>query len=72
MATVEELEKIMEYGMSKARYMMLGIVPGVRIDCDSYQKRDSGILFLRNGKSSGFVSNEVFEKIEWEMPKETE
>ena len=70
MAGVEELRKMMEIGLTKAKYVMLSISPGIWIDADAFRETENGILFLRKGHSSGFVHKDVFEKITWQLPVE--
>ena len=70
MAGTEELQKMMDIGLSKAKYVMLSISPGIWIDADAFRETENGILFLRKGHSSGFVHKDVFEKITWQIPIE--
>ena len=70
MAGTEELQKMMDIGLSKAKYVMLSVSPGIWIDADAFQEKENGILFLRKGHSSGFVHKDVFGKITWQIPIE--
>ena len=69
MENTEKLRQMMDEGLSKAKYLMVVVAPGVWIDCDDFREDEGGILFMRKGHSSGFVSKEVFEKLEWKRPE---
>ena len=70
MAGIEELQKMMDIGLSKAKYVMLSVSPGIWIDADAFQAMENGVLFMRKGHSSGFVHKDIFEKITWQLPVE--
>ena len=76
MANIEELYKVMEAGMKNRKYVRVEVSPGIWIDADGFQETENGILFAREGHSSGFVHKDIFKTITWQQNqipnKETE
>lgn len=67
MANIEELTKVMEAGMKNKKYVRVEVSPGIWIDTDEFQETENGILFAREGHSSGFVYKDIFKTITWQQ-----
>ena len=67
MANIEELYKVMEAGMKNRKYVRVEVSPGIWIDADGFQETENGILFAREGHSSGFVHKDIFKTITWQQ-----
>ena len=68
MATVEQLDEMLEFGKKQGKHIRVEFYEGVWIDLDAFRKTKNGIQFYRKGHKSGFVREDVFEKTLWGNP----
>ena len=67
MATVDQLQKMIERSQTKGKHPRLEVSPGIWIDADAFREMKGGIIFFRNGHTSGFVRRDIFEQIPWKI-----
>lgn len=68
MATVEQLKEMLELNRKKGKHLILEFAHGIWIHTDAFLEVEYGIRFYRNGRVSGVVRKDVFEKVKWGKP----
>ena len=69
MATIEQLQKMMEESKKIGKYPVLGVSSGIWIVADEFKETKDGIMFMRNGSISGYIRKDVFADISWKVTR---
>ena len=69
MATIEQLQKMMEESKKTGKHPLLEVSSGIWIATDEFKETKDGIMLIRNGSTSGYIRKDVFEDISWKVTR---
>ena len=69
MATIEQLQKMVEESKTIGKHPVLEVSCGIWIVADEFKETKDGIMLIRNGSISGYIRKDVFEDISWKVTR---
>ena len=69
MATIEQLQRMMDESKTIGKHPVLEVSSGIWIVADDFKETKDGIMLMRNGSISGHIRKDIFEDISWKVTR---
>jgi hypothetical protein len=69
MATIEQLQRMIDESKTIGKHLLLEVSPGIWIAADEFRETKDGIRLIRNGSTSGYIGKYVFADIPWKVTR---